>query len=294
MKIFSWNVNGLRANIKKGDFMQFLAAQNPDILCMQETKAKRGQVDIDLPDYEEFWNDADRAGYSGTAIFVKKIIKCHPEFISGSSDGNLEILKQVQDDNIGIQYDKSRGRGVKNDGDNQLTDQFGDLTREGRVTTAEFEKFFLVNVYTPNVKRELERLEIREKWDAAFLQYLNKLRETKPVIFCGDLNVAHREIDLANPKQNVGNAGFTNEERAGFQKYLNNGFIDSFRAIHGDEPDQYTWWTWRANARARNIGWRIDYFMVDEKLRENLRDATIYPAQMGSDHCPVSIELGDL
>ncbi|MCL1929747.1 exodeoxyribonuclease III [Candidatus Saccharibacteria bacterium] len=263
MKLFSWNVNGIRAVIKKGDFGKFIAKYQPDILCLQETKAKQGQAEIDLPDYQEFWNDADRAGYSGTAIF-SKIKPLEVRF------GFTETINQKYN----------------------FQDQFGDGAREGRVTTLEFADFYLVTQYAPNAKRELERLEFREKiWDPAFLEYCQDLEKTKPVIFCGDLNVAHQEIDLARPKDNAGNAGFTPEERAGFQKYLDAGFIDSFRHFYPDTTDAYTWWTWRAQARARNIGWRIDYFCVSKSLKNRMKDARIYPDQTGSDHCPVSLEL---
>lgn len=263
MKIFSWNVNGIRAAIGKGEFAKFIKTYQPDILCIQETKAKRGQAEIDLPDYEEFWNDADRPGYSGTAIFTK--------------------VKPIQvsfgfGDKITTKYD--------------FSDKFGDATREGRVTTAEFDNFYLVTQYTPNAKPDLKRLEFREKiWDPAFLEYVSDLREAKPVIFCGDLNVAHQEIDLANPKANVGKHGFTNEERAGFQKYLDGGFIDIFRTIHGDELNQYTWWSHWARSRERNIGWRIDYFLVSGDIADKITAAETYPEQMGSDHCPISITL---
>jgi exodeoxyribonuclease-3 len=265
MKIFSWNINGIRAAINKGDFMRFIDSEKPDILCLQETKAKQGQAEIDLPDYEEYWNDADRPGYSGTAIFVKNSVI--------TSDPPSVIARAL-----------ARSNPV-------LTDQYGDLAREGRITTLEFDKFFLVTVYTPNAKRELERLEIRERWDKAFLEYVKSLEQTKPVIFCGDLNVAHQEIDLARPKDNVGNAGFTPEERAGFQKYIDAGFVDTFRQLHPDQIGAYTWWTWRANARARNIGWRIDYFLVSKKLAKCVKNAEIHPEITGSDHCPVSLEL---
>jgi exodeoxyribonuclease-3 len=265
MKIFSWNVNGIRAVINKGEFTKFINFYQPDILCLQETKAKQGQAEIDLPEYEEFWNDADRAGYSGTAVFAKpkplEIRFCFP-------------------DQINDKYD--------------FADKFGDASREGRVTTLEFEKFYLVTQYTPNAKRDLERLDFRDKvWDPAFLEYVKLLEKTKPVIFCGDLNVAHQEIDLARPKDNVGNAGFTEQERAGFQKYIDAGFVDSFRLFHPDQAGAYTWWTWRANARVRNIGWRIDYFLASQKIARRIKSADIYPAQLGSDHCPISITLDE-
>jgi len=260
MKIFSWNVNGLRAVIRKGEFQAFIDKYQPDVLCLQETKAKQGQAEIDLPDYEEFWNSADRPGYAGTAIFVKtnirwNLISMHPH----------------------IRF--------------HLIDKYGDLGREGRVLTAEFDEFFLVSHYTPNAKDDLSRLTIRQKWDQAFLDYVKELHKQKPVIFCGDLNVAHQEIDLARPKDNVGKHGFTDEERASFQNYLDAGFVDVFRKLHGDEPNQYTWWTFRANARARNVGWRIDYFLASKDIAKRITKAEIHPEQMGSDHCPISIEI---
>ena len=256
MKIFSWNVNGIRAVINKGEFKKFISHYQPDVLCLQETKAKKGQAEIDLPDYEEFWNSAERAGYSGTAIFTK--------------------IKP-----IGVTFDEAF---------DDLADKYGDLNKEGRVTTLEFDDFYLVTVYTPNAKDDLSRLSVRQQWDEAFLKYLKTLHQTKPVIFCGDLNVAHREIDLANPKQNVGKHGFTHEERHGFDEFLRVGFVDSFRELHPSKKNAYTWWTHWANARERNVGWRIDYFLVDKKLRKKLVGAEILAKQMGSDHCPVMIE----
>lgn len=263
MKIFSWNVNGIRAVINKGEFYKFLRTYKPDVLCLQETKAKRGQAEIDLPDFEEYWNDADRPGYSGTAIFTK--IK--PLSMSyGFSDS------------INKKYN--------------FSDEFGDASHEGRVTTAEFDEFYLITQYTPNSKPDLERLKLREKvWDPAFLEYAKELEKKKPVIFCGDLNVAHKEIDLANPKQNVGKHGFTDEEREGFQKYIDAGFVDTFRLVHGDEPNRYSWWTYWANSRERNVGWRIDYFLASKSLVPRIADAEIHPNQMGSDHCPISITV---
>jgi len=269
MKIFSWNVNGLRAVLKKGEFQKFVADYQPEIICLQETKARRGQVEFDLPEYQEFWNSAERAGYAGTAIFVRK----------GFSD---LIVKNAELDLPGRISDRY----------NLPDDGFGNPNHEGRVLTLEFKNFFLTTVYTPNSKRDLTRLNLRaQSWDPAFRDYISELRERKPVIFCGDLNVAFEEIDLANPKQNVGEHGFTEEERAGFASFLDAGFVDSFRAIHGQQKDAYTWWTHWANARERNVGWRIDYFLVDKKLQKNLTDAAIYPQQMGSDHCPISISL---
>lgn len=263
MKIFSWNVNGIRAVINKGELEKFINSFGPDILCLQETKAKQGQAEIDLPQYEEFWNSAQRPGYSGTAIFSKiKPLSVRYGF----------------SDSVNSKYN--------------FVDKYGDVTAEGRVLSVEFNDFFLVTVYTPNSKGDLTRLGLREKvWDPAFLDYIKELGSTKPVIFCGDLNVAHREIDLANPKQNVGKHGFTAEERTGFQNYLDAGLVDTFREIHGDEPDQYTWWSHWAKSRERNVGWRIDYFLASKSLEHRITGAAIHPDQMGSDHCPVSIDI---
>lgn len=262
--IFSWNVNGLRAVIKKGALESFITAKNPDILCIQETKAKEGQAEIDLPEYEEFWNSAKRAGYSGTAVFTKK----KPEnYFAGFTD------------DINISYDWE-------------SDVHGNALEEGRVQTIEFPEFFLVNVYTPNSKHELTRLKLREKlWDPAFLKHLKSLENTKPVVVCGDFNAAHTAIDLARPQDNEENAGYTKEERQGIENIVKAGFIDTFRMLHPKETGRYTWWTWRANARARNIGWRIDYFFISGSLKAHLKSAEIHEDVPGSDHCPISINL---
>jgi exodeoxyribonuclease-3 len=263
MKIYSWNVNGIRAVINKGAFQSFIEKEQPDILCLQETKAKQGQAEIDLPEYHEYWNSADKAGYSGTAIFSK--IKPHT-VINGFAD---EIAEKY---------------GLADDG-------YGDPTKEGRVISAEFDDFWVVTVYTPNSKGDLSRLSLRDKqWDPAFLEHVKTLEATKPVIFCGDLNVAHTEDDLANPKPNIGKHGFTDEERSGFQKFLDAGFIDTFR-IFTKGNGHYSWWTHWANARARNIGWRIDYFLVSTPLKDRVTHASIHPDAMGSDHCPVSVVI---
>lgn len=264
MKIYSWNVNGIRAVINKGAFQKFIEQEQPDVLCLQETKAKQGQAEIDLPGYEEFWNSADKAGYSGTAIFTK----VKPlSVIYGFADAIAEKY------------------GLADDG-------YGDPTKEGRVISAEFDDFWLVTVYTPNSKGDLSRLQLRYKqWDPAFLEHIKELEKSKPVIFCGDLNVAHQEIDLANPKPNVGKHGFTDEERERFQDFLDAGLIDTFRAFYPDQTEAYTWWTHWANARARNVGWRIDYFIASKSLQDRISGAAIHADVMGSDHCPVSIEL---
>lgn len=264
MKIYSWNVNGIRAVINKEQFFPFIAEHQPDILCMQETKAKQGQVEIDLPNYEEYWNSAVKPGYSGTAIFSKM------KPISVALGFPEDIIKK---------YD------VKGD-------IYGDPNAEGRVTAAEYEDFYLVTVYTPNSKRELTRLELRDKhWDPAFLAYCKELEKKKPVVFCGDLNVAHTEDDLANPKPNRGKHGFTDEERRGFQNFLDAGFVDTFRIFTPEGNGHYSWWTHWANARARNVGWRIDYILVSAALKDKVKSAQIHADVMGSDHCPVSIEL---
>lgn len=264
MKLYSWNVNGIRAVIKKGTFQTFMAEHQPDVLCLQETKAKQGQAEIDLPDYHDYWNSADKAGYSGTAIFSKQ----KPlSVINGFTD---EIAEKH----------------------NLTNDSYGDPTKEGRVISAEFEKFWVVTVYTPNSKGDLSRLGLRHKqWDPAFLEHVTELEKTKPVLFCGDLNVAHNEIDLANPKPNVGKHGFTNEEREGFDAFESAGFIDTFRHANPTKTEAYTWWTHWANARARNVGWRIDYWLASKGIADHIKNPQIHADVMGSDHCPVSIEV---
>jgi exodeoxyribonuclease-3 len=231
---------------------------------LQETKAKEGQAEIDLPDYIEYWNSADKAGYSGTAIFSK----VEP----------LQVLNGFAD-NIAKKY-KLAG------------DSYGDPSKEGRVISAEFEKFWIVTVYTPNSKGDLSRLGLRHKqWDPAFLEHIKELEKTKPVLFCGDLNVAHNEIDLANPAANVGKHGFTNEEREGFDILESAGFVDTYRTLHPDTVGAYSWWTHWANARARNVGWRIDYWLASKSIADKVVAANIHPDVLGSDHCPVSIEV---
>ncbi len=263
MKIYSWNVNGIRAVLNKGALQKFITEHEPDVLCLQETKAMQGQAEIDLPDYEEFWNSAEKKGYSGTAIFTK-------------------VKPLSVDYGLPLKLEKQFG----------ITDKYGDPHKEGRITTAEYEDFYLVTVYTPNSKGDLSRLELRHKnWDPAFLTYCKILEQHKPVIFCGDLNVAHTEDDLANPKANIGKHGFTDEEREGFQKFLDAGFVDTFRMFTPEGNGHYSWWTHWANARARNVGWRIDYFLVSESLKDKITAAEIHADVMGSDHCPVSIEL---
>ena len=264
MKLYSWNVNGIRAVINKGEFQKFIETHQPDVLCLQETKAKQGQAEVDLPDYKEYWNSAEKAGYSGTAIFSK-----------------TEPLSVMN----GFADDIAKKHGLAGDG-------YGDPDKEGRVISAEFDDFWVVTVYTPNSKGDLSRLELRDKqWDPAFLEHIQTLEKSKPVLFCGDLNVAHTEDDLANPKPNVGKHGFTNEERAGFQKFIDAGFIDTFRKFTPKGNGHYSWWTHWANARARNVGWRIDYWLASKDIADRVIAADIHAAQMGSDHCPVSIEI---
>jgi exodeoxyribonuclease-3 len=249
MKLISWNVNGLRAVLKK-KFLEFLDAEQPDVLCLQEIKCSQEDVEQLWPrHYTTFWNSAEKKGYAGTAIFIK--------------NRPLNVAPH-----IGI---------VEHD-------------QEGRVLTAELDEFFLVNVYVPNSKRDLSRLTYRQKWDRDFLAYLKKLEKKKPVIFCGDLNVAHTEIDLANPKANVRNHGFTIEERAGFSAFVDDGFLDTFREFEKG-GGHYTWWSVFGTARARNIGWRLDYFLISQSLRPRLKHAFIRPHVMDSDHCPVGIEI---
>lgn len=264
MKLYSWNVNGIRAVINKGTFQTFIAEHQPDVLCLQETKAKEGQAEVELPDYHKYWNSADKAGYSGTAIFSK--VK------------PLQVIKGFTDE-LAKKY------GLEGD-------SYGDPSKEGRVISAEFADFWVVTVYTPNSKGDLSRLELRHKqWDPAFLEHVQELEKTKPVVFCGDLNVAHNEIDLANPKPNIGKHGFTDEEREGFDTFEKAGFIDTYRHAFPEKDDAYTWWTHWANARARNVGWRIDYWLASKDIADRIKSAAIHPDVMGSDHCPVSIEI---
>lgn len=247
MKLISWNVNGLRACVGKG-FLEFLQAEDADIFCVQETKLQEGQIDLELAGYHQYWNYAEKKGYSGTAIFTKE-------------------------EPISVSY----GIGIE------------EHDHEGRVITLEYPDYYFITVYTPNSQNELARLDYRMKWETDFLAYLKKLEETKPVIFCGDLNVAHKEIDLKNPKTNRMNAGFTDEERAKFTALTEAGFIDTFRHFYPDQEGIYSWWSYRFSARAKNAGWRIDYFLVSECLKDRLEDAIIYTDVMGSDHCPIGL-----
>ena len=252
MKLATWNVNGIRSVLNKGALQEYVLESNPDILCLQETKAQQEQVELgmEFSEYDVYFNSAVKKGYSGTAIFTK--------------------VKPLS-----VTY----GIGIE------------EHDQEGRVITAEFEQFYLVTVYTPNAKRDLSRLAYRQVWEDDFLAYIKKLEETKPVIFCGDLNVAHKEIDLANPKTNVNNAGFTKEERAKFDQVDASGLVDAFRYLHPDTVGVYSWWSYMGGARARNIGWRIDYFVVSEALAPLLKEVDIRSDVTGSDHCPVEIEV---
>lgn len=264
MKLFSWNVNGIRAVLNKGDFQKFITEYDPDILCLQETKAERGQVELDLPQYTEHFFSAVKKGYSGTAIFSKVPAI---QYIDGFPKDIIE------------QY-------------NVTGDTYGDPNAEGRIIAAEFGDFWVVTCYTPNSKGDLSRLSLRyESWDKAVLAYMQQLEQSKPVLYCGDMNVAHKEIDLANPTANVGKHGFTNEERERFQDILDAGFVDVFRAANPNLEQQYTWWTHWANARARNVGWRIDYWLASKAIAGTVKNPQIHPDVLGSDHCPVSIEL---
>ncbi|WP_075728755.1 exodeoxyribonuclease III [Tissierella creatinophila] len=249
MKLISWNVNGIRACVKKG-FLDYFNEVDADMFCLQETKLQEGQIDLELPGYEQYWNYAQKKGYSGTAIFTKK-------------------------SPLSVSY----GLGID------------EHDTEGRVITLEFEDFFLVNVYTPNSQRELARLDYRMQWEEDFSDYIKDLDHKKPVIVCGDLNVAHKEIDLKNPSSNRKNAGFTDEERGKMTDLLSRGFVDSFRYLYPDKEDAYSWWSYITKARDRNAGWRIDYFLVSEKLKENIVEASIHSEILGSDHCPVVLDL---
>lgn len=265
MKIVSWNVNGLRAVHKKGLFLPFVEEYKPDVICLQEIKSKKDQNEIDLKEYEEFWNPAERAGYAGTAIFTKTTP------LSVQNGLPEEIVEKYE-------FDK---------------DKYGNPNKEGRVLTAEFENFYLVNCYTPNSKGDLSRLDLRfKKWDPAFLEYVKSLGKKKPVIFCGDLNVAHTEDDLANPKQNEGEHGFTKEEREGMDNMVEAGFVDTFRHFKPQGKGFYTWWSHFANARARNVGWRIDYFFASKEILPKIETSDILPDVSGSDHCPILLEIG--
>lgn len=248
-KLISWNVNGLRACVGKG-FLDYFKETDADVFCIQETKLQEGQIDLELPGYCQYWNYAEKKGYSGTALFSKEVP-------------------------ISVTY----GIG------------FEEHDREGRVITAEFPDYFVVTCYTPNSQEELKRLSYRMSWEEGFLSYLKGLEEKKPVIFCGDLNVAHEEIDLKNPKSNHNNAGFSDEEREKFSHLLESGFIDSFRYFHPDEEGTYSWWSYRFSARAKNVGWRIDYFCASQALKDRLLSAAIHSDVLGSDHCPVELIL---
>lgn len=249
MKLVSWNVNGLRACLKKG-FLESVTALNPDVICLQETKMERGQAQVELPGYHEFWNSAEKKGYSGTAVFTrqKPLSVCY----------GMDIERH---------------------------------DHEGRLITLEFSEFWLVNCYTPNAQDGLARIDYRMEWEDDLRSYLMSLDQTKPVVYCGDLNVAHEEIDLKNPKTNRGNAGFSDQEREKMTALLSSGFADTFRRLYPERTGAYSWWSYRFHARENNAGWRIDYFIVSERLMERVKDASIHTEVFGSDHCPVSLEL---
>ena len=252
MKLVSWNVNGLRSCLTKG-FLEYVKNEDPDILCLQETKLQPHQIELELDGYEQYWHSAEKKGYSGTAVFTKQ--------------KPLSVSYDLPDmENLGF-------------------------PNEGRVITLEFDEFYFVNCYTPNSQRELTRLEFRMDWEDEFRKYLTELDKKKPVIMCGDLNVAHEEIDLKNPKTNHNNAGFTDKERAKFSELMQSGFVDSFRYLYPDKRDCYSWWSYMANSRARNIGWRIDYFVVSERFKHRIEESSILPEVTGSDHCPVMLEI---
>lgn len=249
MKLISWNVNGLRACVGKG-FLDYFKEQQANIFCLQETKLQEGQIDLELEGYHQYWNYAEKKGYSGTAIFTKQ-------------------------EPISVQY----GLGID------------EHDKEGRVITLEFENFYMVTVYTPNSQEKLARLDYRMVWEDEFRKFLLELDKKKPVIICGDLNVAHKEIDLKNPKTNRKNAGFSDEERAKMTTLLESGFVDSFRYFYPDRAEIYSWWSYRFSARAKNAGWRIDYFLVSDRIKTNMKDAEIHTEVLGSDHCPVVLNI---
>jgi exodeoxyribonuclease III len=249
LKIVSWNVNGIRACVNKG-FLNYFKEIDADIFCIQESKCQEGQIELALDGYHQFWNYAEKKGYSGTAIFTKK----------APLSVNYGLGDYIEDN-------------------------------EGRVITLEFDHFYMVTVYTPNTKRDLSRLGYRVTWENQILQYIKELEDQKPVILCGDLNVAHQEIDLKNPKSNIGNSGFTDEEREKFTQFLESGFVDSFRYLYPEKTDVYSWWSYMNKVRERNIGWRIDYFVVSEKLAKNITDSQIHCEILGSDHCPIALEI---
>lgn len=249
MKLVSWNVNGIRACVKKG-FLDFFMEENADIFCIQESKLQEGQIELNLDGYHQYWNYAEKKGYSGTAVFTKE----KPLYVSYGIAGR-------------------------------------ETEPEGRSLTLEFENFYLLNVYTPNSKRDLARLPYRLEWEDEIREYILELEQKKPVILCGDLNVAHLDIDLKNARSNRGNSGFTDEERGKMTSLLSEGFVDSFRYLYPDQEGAYTWWSYMAKVRERNIGWRIDYFIVSDKLKEHILDSKIYCDIMGSDHCPIMLEM---
>ncbi|HLT56136.1 MAG TPA: exodeoxyribonuclease III [Bacillota bacterium] len=249
LKIVSWNVNGLRACVRKG-FLDFFRETDADIFCIQETKLQQGQIDLELDGYEQYWNYAERKGYSGTAVFTKR----KPNAVSYT-----------------------------------MGEEIGE--KEGRIITLEFDTFYLVNVYTPNAKRDLSRLAERLKWEDNIFDYLRKLDKEKPVIYCGDLNVAHQPVDLKNDKSNEGNSGYTKEERGKMTRLLEAGFIDTFRYLYPEKEDVYTWWSYMKTVRERNIGWRIDYFIISERLKSVLKDSQVHADVYGSDHCPIMLNI---
>ncbi len=249
MRLVSWNVNGLRACLKKG-FQESLMGLQPDVICLQETKMERGQAEVELPGYHEYWNSAEKKGYSGTAVFSREMP-------------------------LSVSY----GMGIDHH------------DHEGRLITLEYPSFWLVDCYTPNAQDGLARIDYRMQWEDDLLEYLQSLDKTKPVVYCGDLNVAHEEIDLKNPKTNRGNAGFSDEERSKMTRLLSSGFADTFRRLHPEETGAYSWWSYRFHAREKNAGWRIDYFIVSDRLMDQVQASSIHPDIFGSDHCPVSLDL---
>ncbi len=297
LKIYSWNVNGLRAVLRKGALQDFINKYQPDILCLQEIKAKPEQVEYDFPGYKVFWNPAKRAGYSGTAILVRKESLL---LLSSADLSALDVIHWSSGKDCPSGNFLGDGRNIRlkrtnlelHASENNSNDSFDQLAeREGRVLVLEFSNIYLVNTYVPNSKPDLSRLKLREmEWDPGMLEFLKGLEKTKPVVICGDFNAAHEEIDIARPKTNHHSAGFTDEERQGITNYINAGLVDTFRILHPEEV-RYTWWSHWGQARANNVGWRIDYFFVSKTLKKNLKSAEIYEDVAGSDHCPISIGL---
>ncbi|MCL2654134.1 MAG: exodeoxyribonuclease III [Coriobacteriia bacterium] len=295
MLLISWNVNGIRAALNKG-FLDFFESADADAFCLNETKAQPEQVELELPGYHQYWNSAERKGYSGTAIFSKteplSVVRDFIPTLRASQVRRSAVTvsadsKDPQIAAIGTDKAEARARGFG-------ADELRALDTEGRITALEYPGFWLVSVYVPNSQDDLARIDHRMAFEDAFRAFCKKLDRSKPVVVCGDMNVAHAEIDLARPRPNRGGAGFSDQERGKFDELLAAGFVDSYRALHPTQTDAYTWWSFRANARARNVGWRIDYFLASARLMPQVTGALIYPEVTGSDHCPIGLRLAEL